>query len=376
MDLKNNYKIIDDVLTLQNIMCANVGGSKIWQSPYMGKFLSEKIRNNFDSLVKYEPVRSLNMHVHKNIEECLECKECWMHRFYDKVNMAYLDVDVLMKLSYFTPKVYRAPALWNEIKNIVEEKERILQDPEKFAELCRNPIAVPFIELYPQLIDKKNLRALFVNENAFNFIIAQGYDKRNEILKYGMEFERFYPHFNLQYCKDVICNCKGFYSSPLLTTFMENPAFVGMLTENFTEMMKKYNIYCIHHMAQHKHLWPLVLSNIEVFTSHNRHNNIYSIMNLNANENPGAVEFLKNNPHYIILESLVTNPAAKDLIEEQILKNMDGLMTSMKGQRIFNSINKNPSMIDFLKRYPEFINDHIFDNPNIFEKCPWMTGSD
>jgi hypothetical protein len=82
------------------------------------------------------------------------------------------------------------------------------------------------------------------------------------------------------------------------------------------------------------------------------------------NQNEGAVEFLKQNPKYILPHHLLSNGKAVDLIIDLI----EHCESPVVKKYYVSEFNRLPGAIPYLLTHPELITDSILINPNIFEE--------
>jgi len=298
-----------------------------------------------------------------HVIKCLSCL-----RRYEHIIAANKFIPSQIIKGFCSPDNYSFdnPQIWDIIKSDETFLESISK--EGFADLCRNPKAIHYIESHPEKIDEKCLYELADNPFAFNFMLAQYTDKLDLLIHTGYR-PQYFPYFDMEMCRKILCGdteilrkirAKVVHHMFVQLFLIHNPAAKYLVEENLPDIIATRLTSDIREIiCRKKHLIDMIIKNIDLFSGE-RHTNY-----LNLNE--AAIPYLTEHPEKIRLHWLVSNPQAGNLLERHVLENLSEVM-DVANNDLLISINKNPSMVSFLRTHPELITEAIFANPNIFEE--------
>jgi len=340
MATRKKYRVIKQIAEHK---FSGIDATTLLSRPEMAPFIEELLLNGERKRCSKD---------HTDLQELLCCYyHVWNNQGTAK-NRA-LPAEVLSKLRY---KDFANPRIWDLYKNDFDKLDKELVHRLDFLKLCSNVRAIPYIELHLDRLDPLNtdqeLRCLFANPAAVHFIVSQNLSDI-EMLEYGAKYEHLFPYFNKDLCKEYLKSIrrKGVVAIGLI----HNPAAAYLIRECITDLISEYRVADII-ICRYKHHIPLILDNI------NWLNCVHCRSSFNKNE--GAVEFLKQNPNYIMPGPLLSNGKAVDLIID-LIENCESPVVKKYYVSEFNRL---PGAIPYLLTHPELITDSILFNPNIFEE--------
>jgi len=277
--------------------------------PKLGPELEKKVEEMYEKKkikpIKYCTVLTPYSSYTKAITHILNCCSC-LKQYEDYIcRNPNISGETLMEMRRATLSKYQNPNIWDALNanpNIIYRRNGL-----ECNALCSNPRPeiIAEIEKRPEQIRSYCLPALFDNPSAVNLIIRQKFDGE-KMVKYGTKHPHFYPYFDLELCKKILCDPKH-TDLRIFFDLCANEAARDLIAQNFEAIILCYpHYYGI--VAQYKHHWNLVQQNISDFID------MPALGYLNLN--PYAVEFLRNRPYLIKWKWIVENAEAYSLVSD------------------------------------------------------------
>jgi len=213
-----------------------------------------------------------------------------------------------------------------------------------------NPEAIDFVSKL--FHDNENyLQSLLYNPAAKDIIL----EKRlpfSSLANYA-EFPHIFPALDLEKCIQVL---KGEEVSHL---------FVEKLIRNVgaRPLIAKYIHSIIRHYPREAceiaNIYDLAIKHIDKLAA------LGTMFLTKLNKNELAAEFLIQHPKYLMWPYFAQNPAGIDHTIKEVERRLEE--NKYIPDEMINNLNRNPNAVDWLRKHPQFINDHLMANPNIFE---------
>jgi len=345
--MSRSYRLIPEVANLEiKWICRRSEMKNILSRPELGPLISRTMYGYKSKLWRIYgsgcPVHKTDI---KKVGDILTCPAClfeYVDIWCDNRGLDYELVKEHINMFHMCSN----PAMWDPKRFDAFSKKFSNIYSVFIYDFCKNPKAMPIIESNTHLINEKALKILFDNEGAINFILDQGFNGV-QMVEYGAEHEHFFPYFDYKYCRNILYGEE--INAPLMVRLGQNSLMKHLFRENMDRLIEKYP-RDYPRLMRKKHLAEIFIEKIVSLHVPARHE---------FNANPGAIEFLRNNPQYIFPVRLAANPEGIPLLEEHYGDNLILYKTPL---------NKNPSAIPLLRRKPHLIDDFILENPNIFEE--------